>query len=120
MHSSARDRLTGGIRGSVLGDTLKDNVISLVARLGRSIPQRRSGEQSQRGNNPGALSRRNRSGLKPRLAPAGCFPRSLGTAAQAQIQPLSNVTIEQLQGFPRLSKPIIVRPSLEVSIQFTD
>jgi hypothetical protein len=29
---------------------------------------------------------------------------------------LSNVTIEPLEGFPKLSKPIIIRPSLEVSI----
>ena len=52
--------------------------------------------------------------------PRSWFPWSLATAAQALIEPLPYVTIEPLEGFPRLSKPIIIRPSLEVSIQLAD
>ncbi len=52
--------------------------------------------------------------------PRGRFPRALATAAQALIEPLPYVAIEPLEDLPRLAKPIIIRPSLEVSIQLAD
>jgi hypothetical protein len=52
--------------------------------------------------------------------PRSRFPRPLTTAAQVLIEPLPYVAVEPLKGFARLSKPIIIRPSLEVSIQLTD
>ena len=45
------------------------------------------------------------------------FPWSIAIAPQALIEPLPYVTIEPLDGSPRLSKPIIIRPSPAYSIQ---
>jgi hypothetical protein len=48
------------------------------------------------------------------------FPRPLTTAAQALIEPLPDVAIEPLEGLPGLTKPVIIRPALEVPIELTD